>query len=132
MNHGNRREPAARRMDVEAQVLAIIRELRESEYESGLAIKEIASRVIERHGEDFERKITPHWIGYLLRKKLGLKTERSKVGYLIASTEGPKLERLFERYGITNDAVNLVNSVNSEGMQEQHVRLRSHLLLSES
>src|SRR5262249_33901177 len=33
------------------------------------------TEVAEQHAEDYERKITPHWIGYIIRKKLGLKTE---------------------------------------------------------
>src|SRR5207302_7865273 len=54
---------ADRGMDIEAQVLEIIQELRGSPYEASLSIKEIANRFIDRHGEDFERRITPHWIG---------------------------------------------------------------------
>jgi hypothetical protein len=101
-------------MDIEAQVLEIIGRVRDSPYGDGFSIKEIANRLIERHGEDFERKITDHWIGGVVRQKLGLKTERrTKAGYVIAATEAPKLARLFEKYGIVaevGDRVNLVNS----------------------
>jgi hypothetical protein len=69
--------------------------------------------VIEQHGEDFERKITPHWIGHIVRKKLQLKTERHREGFVIAPQEGTKLARLFEKYGIDTEPVNSVNSVNS-------------------
>ena len=48
-------------MDMEAQVLEIIQELQLLNDGTGIAIKEIASRFIEQHGEDFERKVTPHW-----------------------------------------------------------------------
>src|SRR5437879_3340228 len=109
---------ADRGMDMEAQVLEIIRELQESSYGAGLSIKEIASRFIEQHGEDFERKITPHWIGQIVRRKLQLKTERRREGYVIAASEGAKLTRLFEKYGIAGSPVNLVNSVNSAGDTE--------------
>lgn len=110
---------ADRGMDTEAQVLEIIRELQESGRE--LSIKEIASLFVLRHEDDFQRKITPHWVGYLVRRKLGLKTERHRDGYLIAASEEPKLVRLFEKYGIaqlTPDDVNSVNSVNSIEGQE--------------
>jgi hypothetical protein len=96
--------------------LEIIRELQDSGYDERLSIKEIANRFIEQHGEDFERKITPHWIGHIVRRKLGLKTERKEAGYVIAATEAPNLARLHEKYGISGDEggrVNLVNSVNS-------------------
>src|SRR5438132_2151518 len=112
---------ADRGMDMEAQVLEIIRELQESSYGAGLSIKEIASRFIEQHGEDFERKVTPHWIGRIVRRKLGLKTERTKAGYVLAPTETAKLVRLYEEYGIATadeGRVNLVNSVNSGGDTE--------------
>ena len=59
---------ADRGMDIEAQVLEIIRELQESPHGLGLSIREISSRFIERHGEDFERKVTPHWIGHIVRR----------------------------------------------------------------
>ena len=54
---------ADRGMDFEAKVLEIIRELQESPYADTLSIKEITERFAERHGADFERKVTPHWIG---------------------------------------------------------------------
>lgn len=92
---------ADRGMDIEAQVLEVIRDLQESSYGTGLPIKEIADRFIARHGEDFERKITPHWIGHVIRRKLGLKTEKRHGSYGIATSEGPKLGRLYEKYGIT-------------------------------
>src|SRR2546428_142918 len=112
---------ADRGMDIEAQVLAIIQELQGLGDGSGISIKEIASRFIEQHGEDFERKVTPHWIGQIVRRKLGLKTERTKAGYVLAPTETAKLVRLYEKYGIATadeGRVNLVNSVNSGGDTE--------------
>jgi hypothetical protein len=39
-----------------------------------------------------------------------LKTERYREGYVIAASEKPKLDWLFERYGILDEAVNSVNS----------------------
>lgn len=107
---------ADRGMDMEAQVLEIIQELRESPYADGVSIKEIAERMADRYGDDFERKVTPHWIGNVVRRKLGLKTERRRDGYFIAASEHTKLARLCEKYGIaldTQDSVNSVNSVNS-------------------
>src|SRR5712692_9515621 len=93
---------ADRGMDIEAQVLEIIQELQSLNDGAGISIKEIASRFIEQHGEDFERKVTPHWIGQIVRRKLALKTERKMGGYVLAHAEGPKLARLFEKYGIVS------------------------------
>jgi hypothetical protein len=102
-----------RGMDVEAQILEIIQELQQEPFSPGLAIKEIAERFIARHSEDFERKITPHWVGYVIRRKLGLKTERHMDGYRIAPPEGAKLTRLYEKYGLARPAMNSMNSMNS-------------------
>jgi hypothetical protein len=43
-----------------------------------------------------------HWIGNTVRRKLQLKTEKRHGSYVIASTEGSKLARLFERQGISS------------------------------
>jgi hypothetical protein len=104
---------ADRGMDVEDQVLEIIHELQASSYGVGLSIKEIANRFIERHGEDFERRVTPHWVGHIIRRKLGLKTERHMDGYRIASSETAKLSRLYEKYGLASLSMNSMNSMNS-------------------
>src|SRR6184192_4295573 len=101
---------ADRGMDIEAQVLEIIQELQSLSDGGGIAIKEIASRFIEQHGEDFERKVTPHWVGHIVRKKLQLKTEKRHGSYVIASSEGPKLVRLFEKYGVSNGQGDLGDS----------------------
>jgi hypothetical protein len=105
---------ADRGMEIEAQVLEVIQELQEAPYLPGLAVKEIAQRFIARHNEDFERKITPHWVGYLIRRKLGLKTERHMDGYRIAPSETAKLARLYEKYGLLGPGMNSMNSMNSE------------------
>jgi hypothetical protein len=110
---------ADRGMDIEAQVLDVIRELQESSYGTGSSIREITNRFVDRHGEDFERKITPHWVGQVVRRKLQLKAERRREGYVIAASEGPKLARLFEKYGIAGNPVNFVNSVNSDAEVEE-------------
>src|SRR5947199_790455 len=123
---------ADRGMDMEAQVLEIVQELQSVSDGAGIAIKEIASRFIEQHGEDFERKVTPHWIGRIVRRKLGLKTERTKAGYVLAATETAKLVRLYEKYGIAaadEGGVNLVNSVNSGGDMEASSSAQEPLII---
>lgn len=102
---------ADRGADTEAQVLEIIKTLREDEHpEFGLSVKVIAGKFAERFGDDYARRVTAHWIGYVIRKRLGIKTERRRDGYMIVSTETAKLDRLLEKYGLAS--VNLENSVN--------------------
>src|SRR5947199_2835251 len=97
----NREMIADRGMDMEAQILEIIRDMLSSPYgESRLPLKYITSWFVDRHGMDYERKVTSKWIGTIIRKKLNLKTQKSHGVYVIPLSEKPKLERLYEKYGI--------------------------------
>lgn len=58
--------------------------------------------MLQLHGEEHEWKVTNKWSGYLVRRKLHLRTERSREGYVIPGAERDKLERLFEKYGLMN------------------------------
>src|SRR5437870_1716421 len=94
----NREMIADRGMDMEAQILEIIRDMLSSPYgESRLPLKDITSWFVDRHGMDYERKVTSKWIGTIIRKRLGLKTERTRDGYIIPLSEKTKLARLYEK-----------------------------------
>src|SRR5262249_222037 len=98
----NRKMIADRGMDIEAQILEIIRDMLSSPYEAQrLPVKDITSWFIDRHGMDYERKITRKWIGTVIGKRLNLKTQKSHGAYVIPLTEKPKLERLYEKYGVS-------------------------------
>jgi hypothetical protein len=97
----NREMIADRGMDMEAQILEIIRDMLSSPYgESRLPLKDITSWFVDRHGMDYERKVTSKWIGNIIRKRLNLKTQKSHGVYVIPLSERPKLDRLYEKYGI--------------------------------
>jgi hypothetical protein len=87
-----------RGMDLEAQVLECIRDLRESG--RPLAIKDITSWLVDRQGDEYERKLTTKRIGNVIRRKLQLRPVRASSGYVIPPEELPKVDRLYERYGI--------------------------------
>ncbi len=91
---------ADRGMDREAAVLEIVKELRESAGDSPISVKAVALGLTERVGDDWDRKITAHWVGYLLRRKLGLRTEKRHGSFVVSETEGAKLESLFTKYGL--------------------------------
>ena len=93
---------ADRGMDMEAQILEVINSAADQRNASGgLSVNAITRAFGERFGEEYDRKITAHWIGYMIRRKLGLKTEKRHGIYVLAASERAKLARLFERYGIT-------------------------------
>jgi hypothetical protein len=96
----NREMIADRGMDMEAQILEIIRDLLASPYPARLSVKEITSWFVDRHGEEYDRKVTAKWIGGIIRKKLQLKTQKSHGVFVIPITEKPKLDRLYEKFGI--------------------------------
>jgi len=92
-----------RAMDHEARVLEIIRELGASG-EAKLSMKEITLRFAERHQEEYDRKVTPKWIGNLIRRRLNLRTHKSNGVFVIPPEEQPKLAYLYEKYGISKVA----------------------------
>jgi hypothetical protein len=65
-------------------------------------LKDITSWFVDRHGTDYERKVTSKWIGTIIRKRLNLKTQKSHGVYVIPLSERPKLERLYEKYGVSS------------------------------
>jgi len=91
---------ADRSLDMEAQVLEIIRDSL-ARGEERLSVKDITDWFIDRYGTDYERKITSKWIGNIIRKKLLLKTQKSHGVFVIPPSEEPKLASLYERYGIS-------------------------------
>jgi hypothetical protein len=101
-------------MDMEAQVLEIIQDILSSPYNARLSIKDITRLFIDRHGMDYERKITTKWIGNIIRKRLNLKTQKTHGLYIIPSLEMPKLDRLFEKYGV------IANGVKEENAEEDY------------
>jgi hypothetical protein len=92
---------ADRGMEMEAQILEIIRDMLDSPYEVTLSTKDITSWFSDRYGMEYEKKVTTKWIGSIIRKKLGLKTTKTHGTYKIPPAEWSKLERLYEKYGVS-------------------------------
>jgi hypothetical protein len=98
----NKEMIADRGMLMEAQIVEIIQDMLSSPYGAPqLPLKDITSWFVDRHGMDYKRKVTSKWIGTIIRKRLGLKTQKSHGIYVIPLSEQPKLERLYEKYGIS-------------------------------
>lgn len=84
---------------VEGQVLEVIQELMVFN-EVKLSIREITARFKDIHADEYDYKISPKWIGNVIRKKLHLKTEKSHGTFKIADSDISKLDGLFKRYGL--------------------------------
>jgi hypothetical protein len=97
--HGLERQLVTDRgMETEGQLLEVIRDLAAAE--TPLSVKEIAALFADRHENDYDRKVSPKWVGYLLRRKLGLQPQRVGGAFLLPPTESAKLARLYEKYGL--------------------------------
>jgi hypothetical protein len=89
---------ADRGMDVEAQVLEVIKNLEGQQ--SKLAVGEVTAAFIDRYGKEYERPITNKWIGHIIRRKLSIKTQKSHGVFIIPLGEQERLKRLYDKYGI--------------------------------
>lgn len=87
-----------RGMNVEANVLSVIKIILDEKRK--LTMKEISNEFFLLYGENYERKITPKWIGWIIRKKLNLTTFRGNEGYAIKPGQKKKLQMYFIRYGV--------------------------------
>jgi hypothetical protein len=101
----NRELIVERGMDMEAQILEVIRDLLTSG-ESRPSIKDITNWFLDRYGADYERKVTAKWIGGVIRKRLNLKPQKSNGVFVIPLSEKTKLERLYEKYGLVSKDAN--------------------------
>lgn len=88
-----------RSTEIEAQVVEVLFEMARIN-PTKISIKELTSAFIKRFADDYERKITPKWIGSIVRRKLGLKTYKSNGLFFIPQKELSKLNALAERYGV--------------------------------
>lgn len=107
----NHEMAAERGMDIEAQILEIIRDLLASG-EARPSVKDITNWFIDKHGADYERKVTAKWVGGTIRKRLNLRTQKSHGVFVIPLSEQTKLERLYEKYGIGTDEANESETAN--------------------
>ncbi len=76
-------------------------------------VGQIKEKVLELTQDETDKKVTSRGIGSRLRSSFKLKTVRTRDGYIIPASEGDKLERHFQRYGLVNN-VNIVNNVISD------------------
>jgi hypothetical protein len=88
----------------EARTLVVIRDLVARGPDERLAVADITKEFIERYGTDYERRVTPRWIGSILRRRLGLRPSRTTGTFILGPEEVEKLARLYERFGMAPEA----------------------------
>jgi hypothetical protein len=92
-----------RSASAEAQVLAVIRDRVAQGPGARLAIQDISREFMARHAAEYERRITPRWIGSVVRRRLGLKPSRSTGIFTLGPEEVTRLKVLYVRYGLTDE-----------------------------
>ena len=90
---------ASRSFELETQLLEVIRDLLDSNA-GAISIKAITSLFLERHGDQYDYKITHRWIGGILRRKLHLQPQKGHSTYVIPVSEFPHLGVLFGKFGV--------------------------------
>lgn len=88
-----------RGLAIEGQLVAVIRDLLAAG-EQRLTIRAITDAFVDRHGDEYERRVTARYVGSLVRHRLNLKSGKSHGVYVVPPSEYPKLPRLYARYGI--------------------------------
>ncbi|NKE66866.1 winged helix-turn-helix domain-containing protein [Ramlibacter sp. RBP-2] len=94
------RTRSVRALSIEAELIGAIRELLASELTDAVSVGEIASALRQRVAGEFDRPITPRYVGQLLRRDLGLFTFKRHGAYVLPRSEEEKIERLAKRYGL--------------------------------
>ena len=98
-------QQAERGMDIEAQILTIIRYHAERCSGVGIAIKDITATFQKLFGAEYQQVVTPKWIGSIVRTKLQLTTHKSNGVFIVPVIHNQKLAYLYQRYGITEEDV---------------------------
>lgn len=103
VEQSEREQKADRALAPEGMILTVLAQLYATHARSTISMAMIADRVIARFGRDFDRPVTPRYVGELIRKRLHLKTYKTGGVYVLAITERKKVEHLAMRYGITDE-----------------------------
>lgn len=88
-------------LTVEANVLSVIKKRHDNK--KRLSVGEIAEDFKTRYRDEYERTITPNWIGGVIRRRLDLATRKSNGIYIIAEGQGARLQLLYERYNLITE-----------------------------
>ncbi len=87
-----------RGFQVEADVLSCIKH--GSRTQTDLTISSITNVFISKYSRFYDQKITPKWIGSVIRRKLRLSTRKKNGTYILSENQKDILERLYVRYDV--------------------------------
>lgn len=93
------RSKSFRALSIEAEVVGTICELFAAE-DDDIAVGLIATTLKQRTLGEFERPVTPRYVGQILRRDLGLYTYKKHGAFVLPRSEEDKVGRLAKRYGL--------------------------------
>jgi hypothetical protein len=108
-----------RHESVEARVLEVIRGLVAQGPEARLAVQDITAEFITRFGTEYEKRVTPRWIGSIVRRRLGLKPSRSTGVFILGPEEVAKLAALYKRFGVGASEVESAKKMAADAPSDQ-------------
>ena len=85
----------------EAQLLEVLTEVLADSTRNAVPFAEITQSFAIRFGAEFERPITPRYLGSLLRTRLHLASYKTRGVYVVPVSEKSKVDALCPRYGVT-------------------------------
>jgi uncharacterized protein (UPF0147 family) len=83
----------------EGQTLEIVLDLAQGANDGYLSVTKITEAFIAQFGKDYERPITPRYIGHLMRTRLRLYTYKRHGSFVLPLTQQEHLSVLAKRYG---------------------------------
>jgi len=100
MAGSERVQKSERSATTEGQVLDVVMSLVAERPEPFLPVGDIANAFVKRYGTEYERPITPRYIGHLLRTRLRLQTYKRHGTFVLMAGNHAHLNVLAERYGV--------------------------------
>lgn len=91
---------ATRAASPEADVLEIVLALAQTADRDHLPIAEITESFIKRFGKEYDRPITPRYVGHLIRNRLRLTTYKRHGSFVVPLLQKEHLAVLARRYGM--------------------------------
>lgn len=88
----------------EAQVLEVILALKSEGEHEYLTIGDITNTFVAQFGKEYDRPITPRYVGHLVRNRLRLFTYKRHGSFVLPMTQEEHLRLLGERYGVPSSA----------------------------
>jgi hypothetical protein len=87
-----------RGLQTEAELLQVIHHL--SNEAQPLSLAAVTKEFMVRYAQRYSRRITPKWMGYLIRSKLHLATRKSNGAYIISEDQTDRLCALYQKYDV--------------------------------